>query len=230
MTQTCPSKTAKPIYTLDFKRAHTVYKNAAGRQVPSVTTVLNMLDKPALVYWAWDLGTQGIDYQKVSERAANIGTIGHALCECHVRGMELDTSNLPKDMLDQAENTFLKFLDWWESNGLTCEASEFQMVSEALQVGGTADIVAIAPNGERWLVDLKTSKDIYREYRMQTAGAYAPMYTEVTGKPIDRVFIVRIGKQESGDFEAREVFDRKECVKAFRALRVAYERLKAVKK
>lgn len=226
---TSASDTAKPLYTLDFKRAHQVYKNAAGKRVPGVTTVLGMLDKPALVYWAWQLGTEGVDYRKESGEACDIGTIGHALCECHVRGMELDTSNLPVEQLDKAENTFLKFLSWWESNGLTCEASEFQMVSERLQVGGTLDMVAIAPNGERWLVDLKTSKAIYREYRMQTAGAYAPMYTEITGKPIDRVFVVRIGKEDSGDFEVREVFDRKECVKAFQALRVAYERLKAVK-
>lgn len=218
----------KQVYTLDTKRSHQVYKNAAGIKVPGVTTILGMLDKPALVYWAWKLGCEGKDYKKVSGEAADIGTIAHALCECHVRNMTLDETNLPKDQLDKAQNAFIKFLDWWEREGFECVDSELQMVSERWQVGGTADIVARDKNGDLVLIDLKTSKAIYREYRMQVA-AYAAMYEEITGEAISRIIIVRIGKEDVGDFETREVFDRNLCEVAFESLCGSYAALKSVK-
>ena len=40
--------------------AHTQYKLVDGTKVPSVTTVLGILNKPALVKWANNLGLQGI--------------------------------------------------------------------------------------------------------------------------------------------------------------------------
>ena len=56
---------------------HTVYKTQDGEKVPSVTTVLNVLAKPALIYWAWDLGIKGIDYRKYRDDKADIGTLVH---------------------------------------------------------------------------------------------------------------------------------------------------------
>src|SRR5438093_1588565 len=46
----------RPKLTLDFTASHTVYKNAAGKRVPGVTTILGILNKPALLKWAWEQG------------------------------------------------------------------------------------------------------------------------------------------------------------------------------
>jgi len=42
---------------------HPAYKDSSGETLPSVTMILNILAKPALIHWAWDLGTKGIDYR-----------------------------------------------------------------------------------------------------------------------------------------------------------------------
>lgn len=214
--------------TLNLKRAHTRYKNANGNPVPSVTTVLGIMNKPALLHWAWDQGMQGLDFRATSGEACDIGTVAHFMCECYVKGLTWDLSGFPDEVIRKAETAFLKFVSWWDKKGYKLDSSELRLVSENWQVGGTIDLVAIAPNGDRHLLDLKTSKGIYREYRIQVS-AYAEIYEECTDNAIDELWIVRIGKEDEGDFETRQVQDRPQCEAAFEALREAYRLLKAVK-
>lgn len=105
--------------------------------------------------------------------------------------------------------------------------SEYPMVSERFQVGGTADIIAIAEplgRGELILADGKSSKRIYPEYEVQVA-TYAAMYEEVTGRHVDRAFVVRFGKEVNDVLEVREVVDREKKVAAFAALAEARRKL-----
>ena len=61
-------------------RAHITYRLKNGKRVPGASTVAKIGDDPsALMYWAWDLGKQGIDYKKAREQAADIGTLAHFL-------------------------------------------------------------------------------------------------------------------------------------------------------
>lgn len=218
----------KPLYRIDFTKAHTRYKNEAGKIVPGVTTVLGIQAKPWLINWANNLGLEGIDCNRVRDDAADIGTIAHAMCECHVKGMDLDRSNLSPEAVDKAENAYIKFAQWWDREGLVMVHSELRLVSEFWQVGGTIDIIARDHNDDLVLIDLKTSKDIYKDYRVQTS-AYASIYEELHDDPISRILIVRIGKEDVGDFEVREVFDRAQCVDHFTSLREAYRTDKLVK-
>lgn len=50
-------------------KIHTVYKLEDGTRVPSVTTILGILNKPALVEWAYQCGCQGLDYKAVRDQA-----------------------------------------------------------------------------------------------------------------------------------------------------------------
>lgn len=216
-----PSNTAnaKALFTLDLLKDHTKYLNAAGKKLPSVTTILKILDKPALLHWAWEQGREGNDYRKVSEAAGNVGSISHGMCEAHLRGMELHTGNLAPDAVAAAETAFLKFLDWWDANGFTMVHCELQMVDELWQVGGTLDIVALHPNGDLWLIDIKTSKGIYDEMIMQTS-AYAEMFERKFEQKIVQNVILRIGKADPGDFEAFLIPDdlRRAGLEAFEGL------------
>jgi len=55
--------------------AHITYKLKDGSRVPGASTIAKIGDDPsALIYWAWDLGMQKLDYKKVRETAADIGT------------------------------------------------------------------------------------------------------------------------------------------------------------
>lgn len=207
----------KPKLTLDFTKVHTVYKNRDGKRLPGVTTVLGMLNKPALLKWAWECGKNGLELERTRQVAADVGTVAHALCEAHLRGLELDRDNIAPDVLRKAETSFLRFLDWWDKERLEMVHSELAMVSETMQVGGTLDVLAKRSDGRRVVVDLKTSKGIYDEMLIQ-AATYAAMYEETTGEPVAEVFVVRIGKDDADDLEVRPVTQRAERVAAFAAL------------
>lgn len=199
--------TSKPLYTISNTRQHTIYRTADRKRVPGVTTVLGVINKPQLLKWAHQCGLDGEDFNKVRDKAADIGTIGHAMVEAHLRGMELDTSNLNPDHVSQAENAFLKFLSWWDAEGFEVLETEVVLVSEVWRCGGTADIIARDRQGRIVLVDLKTGKGIYDEHLVQTS-AYAEFYEENYQTPVDKIVICRIGREECGDFEPREVHNR----------------------
>ena len=213
-------------YRIDFKASHIRYKNKAGKPVPGVTTVLGILNKPALLHWAWNLGVQGINLEAARQGAADIGTVAHALCEAHLRGMDLDAGNIAPDMLDRAETGFLRFLDFWQKEQLSVVHVELAMVSEAMQVGGTLDVLARRADGRLVLIDLKTSKGIYDEMLVQ-AATYAAMYEECHGEAIHDAYIVRIGKEDADDLEIRAVNNRAERATAFAALAHARRLLQA---
>lgn len=216
----------KPVYKIDFLKSHITYRNAAGEKVPGVTTVLGMLNKPALLRWAWQLGKDGVELEKARQGAADVGTIAHALCEAYLRDMTFDASNITPEMLSKAETGFLRFLDFWDKEGLRVVATERAMVSERWQVGGTLDVLGQRKDGRLVLVDLKTSKGIYDEMLIQTA-TYAALYEEVASQPVDDVVVVRIGKEDADDLEIRHVGQRPKRVAAFVALLAARRALQA---
>ena len=75
-------------------RAHTIYKLEDGTKVPGVTTVLGILNKPALVKWANNLGLQGIDSNKYRDEMADIGTLAHQMIVNYFNKVETDTTDM----------------------------------------------------------------------------------------------------------------------------------------
>ena len=186
-------------------RAHTRYM-LDGKRVPGVTTILGTLAKPALVPWANRLGLEGIDVTKYVDELAKIGTLGHYLIECDIKGEMPDLDVYSKEQLDRAENCLLKFYAWERENEVDFFQSELQLVSRQHRFGGTLDSIA-AVNGKLSLVDFKTSKAIYPEMFFQLA-AYRQLAKEA-GYEIDNVRILRIGRTEEEGFEER-LFDVKD--------------------
>jgi hypothetical protein len=162
------------------------------------------MNKPALLAWAWAEGKAGRDFRKVKDQAADIGTLAHFLCECHLKRLEADTSEFSPADLSKAENAVIKFMTWWDNNGFKLVASETQLVSEMFGFGGTLDIVAEDKGGYLHLIDIKTSKAIYDEYWFQVA-AYHELWNEThfgTSVLKGETYIVRIGKKaDEDDFE-----------------------------
>jgi hypothetical protein len=186
-------------------KTHQTYKTRDGNKVPGVTTVLGIINKPALLAWAWQCGMDGIDFRKSKDKAADIGTIAHFLIECHLKGVEPDTSEFAPADLSRAETAYIKWLSWWDAGKFTFIASEIQLVSEKHKYGGTLDIVAKDSAGITTLIDLKTGKGIYDEMWFQVNGAYRQLWDELhPDDEVERVIICRIGKEEQGDFETQE--------------------------
>lgn len=221
-----PTEYAKR-YTVDMVRAHQVYKNAAGKRVPGVTTVLGILEKPGLLKWAWRMGQDGKDIEKVRDEAAAVGTVAHARVEAWLRGLDFDFEGVTLERAKQSGYAFDGFVEWWNREGYAVVETELQLVSEKWQVGGTLDILA-KRGDELVLVDIKTSNGLYREHRLQVA-AYAAMYEETHAAKIARLMLVRIPKDKQGSVEPVEIINRADCETAFAAVAAAYRALSKVR-
>ena len=185
-------------------KVHTVYKNAEGKRLPSVTTVLGILDKPALINWAWKCGLDGLDYKNVRDNAADIGTLAHKMIMCHLTHTECDTSEYSPDDVSKAENSFIKYLEWEMENPIEPVLVEKPLVSDEYGYGGTIDCLAKL-NGDLVLIDHKTGKAIYTDMFYQLS-AYEQLLKE-NGYAIINSRILRIGRDETEGFEQRIMKD-----------------------
>jgi len=185
-------------------QAHTIYKDAAGKRLPGVTTILSVLAKPALVAWANRLGLDGIDSSKYTDESARIGTLAHYLVQCHLTHTEPALTMYGQWEIDKAENALISFYEWEKSHTIEPIETELPLVSEQYKYGGTVDCYGMV-DGTLTLLDFKTGKAIYDEMLIQLA-AYRQLLTE-NGFPVDRARIIRIGRREDEGFEERAITD-----------------------
>lgn len=180
------------------------YKNAEGQRLPGVTTVIGQnlgWNKEPLLIWANKMGQEGKHHRDVSEKAADTGTIAHAMVEAELKEQDwkqlVDMRGITDDQIGLAENAYLAWLEWANTVNFQLVASEMELISEELQVGATIDIAAI--KSENSIVDIKTSTGIYADMIIQLA-AYGMVYNEIY--PDDQIksyYILKLGK-EDGSF------------------------------
>ena len=206
---------------------HTVYMTKQGK-VPSVTTVLGVLNKPALLRWANRLGMEGIDVTKYVDEKADIGQCCHYMIECDVKDKKPDLSIYSKFVIEKAENSFLKWLEWKDGKDIEFISSEMKLVSEKYQFGGTIDIYAKI-NGALTLLDIKTSESgIWPEMKFQTAGGYR-LLLEENGYRVEKIIILRIGRDENSGYEEEAIENWQAYTKVFLLCRQLYDELKVAK-
>ena len=200
-------------------KAHQRYRLADGTIVPGVTTILGVLNKPALVKWANNLGLQGIDSSAYVDETARIGTLAHEMVQEYLGGPEWDRSAYNHGQIDLAENAVLSFYEWERRNVSSFKTTfiEEQFVSETNRYGGTVDWYGEL-NGQLWLIDFKTCKALYPEHTYQTA-AYRALLLE-RGYRVDGVRILRIGRSEDEGFDDK-IIGREEIEDAYRVFESA---------
>lgn len=195
-----------------------------GQAVKGVTTILSILSKPALLFWAYKQGMENFNrlmadiaklphmeehiksfevtglYDK-RDKAANAGTLGHIFVENHLRGLpDPKADGLPEEVIKKAEGCYLTFLDWEKSNKIKVIGSEVELTSEVFPYGGTIDHViqsAMTPVDMVDILDIKTGKDIYLEAKLQVR-AYKPLWEERDERKVAGFHILRLG--ENGEF------------------------------
>jgi len=185
-------------------RGHTVYKNAEGQRVPSVSTISGVMDKPALVIWANRLGLEGIDSTRYVDSLAAAGTLAHYFVECEVLGQDRNTEYLKEfSVIDaqRAETSFIKYQEWSMGHEIMLLASELEMVSEDLQVGGRLDLILMV-DGVMTLTDIKTCKALYgaKDDKWCQLAGYSILAKEA-GYPIQQCAILRLGREPDEGFE-----------------------------
>lgn len=185
-------------------KAHTRYRLKPtenfpkGEIVPGVTTIVGVLDKPALVPWANKMGLKGIDTRKYVDDKADIGTLAHALIIGELMDEEIDTLDYSQQQIDAAENACLSFYEWQKGHSLLIIEAEKPLVSEIYGFGGKFDIYGTI-DSKKELLDLKTGSGIWPEHYYQLGGYL--LLLEEHNYRIDQIRILNIPRSENENFQ-----------------------------
>ena len=181
-------------------------------RVPGVTTVAKRYGDPGgLIHWAHDLGLQGLDYRKVRDAAANIGTWAHDRVEAWCMGWDDPSppADFTAEQIEAGQSSWRAFEEWAHGSALKVDRCEVPMVYyqaardpedsdlrahlgfELPPFGGTWDAVGtMAGRSDLVLVDWKTSGRVGPEMLVQMGGyqillRYGVEVDDKTGKPIE---------------------------------------------
>ena len=163
-----------------------------GKNYQSITTVLNIRKKDGLTEWRKNVGEGAANWEM--GRAARRGKATHTLVEQYLKGetpsersvLPLGLFKLLKPYVDQINNIHLL---------------EAIMYSHKLTIAGQVDCVA-EYNGKLSVIDFKTANkerndEWNKNYYIQTA-AYAIMYEELFGTPIEQLVIIMASEDGAG--------------------------------
>lgn len=167
----------------------------------SVTTVLGILNKPALNVWlckqfmnatidgAKTFGDANKVVREISRKAMDIGIKVHTYVEHHGKG-------IVPIKYDDLMLYYKAYHQWLLDYKPKILENEITVASEKFGYKGTIDRIAMIDN-KRLLVDLKTGKSIYDSVELQTS-AYKQAYEEQEEKLIDETWILLLEKGENG--------------------------------
>lgn len=222
-----------------------------GAEVPSVTTVLGCLDKPALPWWGMTIGVAGtleliqrgaispgyistdstvslltqhkltVNHQR--DKAASRGKDVHDALEAYMReGIVPALADFP-----ESQHGYVQALAKWLFE-YRPEFVKAEVVVGSAQYGyaGRYDLLCRLPDdfgGELLRVDLKTGKRIYDNAFIQLA-AYEEAAIEMGEDPSDDQYVLRVGPNGSYEFV-------KSCARFedFRCVLACYQALQRVK-
>ncbi len=180
-----------------------------GFAVPSVTTVLQILEKRYLEAWRHRVGRKEAD--RVMVTATVLGTQVHSLANKLIWEKRAGATKVPESMKLYA----LALRSFFAGHVAEPIKTELSLVSERERVGGTLDLYARMQDGSYAICDYKTSAQLSREHGLQTA-LYALLLREY-GYNVQKRLVVRIKKDRPGEFYVREYNDHAGDVKAARA-------------
>lgn len=178
-----------------FRDSKGVY-NWKDESYPSATTILKVLDKPALPRWAANsvaeyvvgiakkiesrelTGKEGLaallDYDTLkqtpwafAEKKRDMGSTFHSIAEQITLGHPI----APEAFAEDIRGYIVSFLNWMDDSGAVFEANEFMCLNRAFGYAGTCDGLIKLPNREGLtIIDFKTGKASYREHALQLAA------------------------------------------------------------
>jgi hypothetical protein len=167
---------------------HRYYFNGHG-PVPGATSVLEILDKPALATWKAQQAVRAViehyeqwqsfspdeiqklalaEVRKTRDSSASMGTAVHHLADMVLRPPGSDPKGWKVDEGTQPYlDAYTAFVERYSASSFV---SSEKMVWSLNGYGGTYDLLMMI-DGQLWLIDIKTGKRIdYPEYRLQLAA------------------------------------------------------------
>lgn len=221
-------------------------------QLPSVTTILQVIAKPGLIPWAknealklvevelkkfsgksLDITDEFIDTiivrsknrpKEILDEASDFGTQAHILIDKIIRNEPVEIPDVFKPVVDG-------FLAWKSGEGFEILSSEVMVYSEKHGYAGSLDCLA-KRNGSLSVLDWKSSKGIYDTMALQVA-AYAKAHEEINGTSISEAWIIRFPKMQPQEgevlFEPKKVQNLDKRFAEFLAAKKIFDGLKEPK-
>ena len=169
-----------PLSVVEGEEGRT-YLTPSGRKLPSVTTVTGFEGRDGIEIWRRK-------NPREAQRTCDRGNKLHSMMEQYLKNEEVElTENVEIDSLFSIMSHHVSnFID-------NVYALEQQMWSETIGLAGRADCICDY-DGKLSVVDFKGSTREKTESGIknyfQQATAYALMYQEITGKPVEQIVVV----------------------------------------
>ena len=229
-----------------------------GKRMTGITTILGVINKPALVGWAARMAVEyladhigeliGADketteriltdaknaHTKKKEKAGEAGTDLHALAEGWIKMCIQETDGVPSLPCPAGLE---KLRDWAQSENVKFLESEKKMYSKTWWVAGTVDMI-FEKEGKKYIGDIKTQAKIWDRTPFFQMAGYANLYEEMM---IEQAIPPTKGKMDyidgycilrvskDGSFEAKWSFDVAGDTKAFFACVELFRQLQTFK-
>ncbi len=242
------------VFVADIKGKNHNY-TLNGKKLTGVTTILGVIDKPALIPWAARMATdyikENLSYKrikllrkgyvvvrsKVIDEATTAwqrtrDTAGEAGKDVHAILEDIITEAIQKTggyiETDSHENKQVdNFLKWARANTIKFLESEKSVYSKSLWFGGTLDFL-YEKDSEVYVGDIKTSSAIYPINYWQ-CSAYQFCLQEMGLYPKIKGFtIVRCGKD--GKFEIGENYAYEDNISGFQSALNIYRKINLISK
>ena len=200
------------------------YYHINNKKYASVTTILQIIAKPALISWGIKQTAKAITenpniiknendvmsavYGK-RDKASERGKTLHSLLEV------LKNGNPLPEVPDNLKGYVHALQSWWNTHNPKILELEKLVYSEKYKYAGSCDLIAEIGN-ELYLCDLKTGKAIYEEYKLQIS-AYRQALIEM-GIKIQKAGLILL--KEDGNFQFTESED---CLKPFLHAKALWE-------
>ena len=186
----CTPKELQDLKSETFPDGKRYYTLPDGTKLPSVTTVLGAQKKQAIMEWRKRVGEE--EANRVSKKATSRGTNVHTLCERYLNNDSLG------DIMPDAKEMFVSLKPLLNRIN-NIHYQEAALWSTKLEMAGRVDCIGEF-DGKLSVIDFKTSKRIksitsIEDYFWQTS-AYALMYEELIGTPIDNLVIIMAVEDE----------------------------------
>jgi genome maintenance exonuclease 1 len=182
----CPPVKLQDLQSLTLPDGKRYYTIPDGTRLPSVTTVLGAQKKQGIMEWRQRVGE--VEANKISKQATSRGTNVHTICENYLN----NKPDFMKGIMPDAVELFLSMKPFL-NNINNIHYQEQALWSTQLGLAGRVDCIGEF-DGELSVIDFKTSKrpkqiEDIEDYFWQTT-AYACMYEELIGVPINKLVII----------------------------------------
>ena len=163
-----------------------VYVTPEGDRFPSVTTVVGHHKKQIIMEWRQRVGEETAN--KISAQASGRGNGMHNLCERYLKNEKTIGKGIMPDALEM-----FRSIQPYVNKINNIHYLEQSLWSKQLKLAGRVDCIG-EYDGVLSVIDFKTSRRMKTEedivdYFWQTT-AYAIMYEELVGTPIDNLVII----------------------------------------